>query len=138
VLADERYVGPRHLARIHLLVDAALRAMPDSMMLDAGCGFGTIAAILAENGRAVLAFDLDRRRVRRASDLAAAMGLDQSVHLFIADATAIPLAGGAFSGSACDEVLERSVDVASAAREMARVLQPGGVLAITVRAGSEQ
>jgi SAM-dependent methyltransferase len=66
------------------------------------------------------------------------MGLAESVHLFVADATAIPLAEGAVSGAACGEVLEHLGDDAAAVCELARVLQPGGVLAVTVPAGTER
>src|SRR5690606_30268108 len=48
------------------------------------------------------------------------------------DGTRLPFADGTFDRIICSEVMEHIPDDAAAARELARVLKPGGTLAVTV------
>jgi ubiquinone/menaquinone biosynthesis C-methylase UbiE len=97
-----------------------------------------MAAALAELGHTVIAFDIDRHRVNRARDLAQAMDLTDHIHLLVADAAAIPLADDTLAAAGAGEVLEHIEHDAAAVRELSRVLQPGGLLAVTVPAGADR
>ncbi len=133
------YIGPRHRWRVAKLARALLGAAPPGLVVDAGCGRGSLALALAEAGRVVLAFDRDPAAVAaaraRARLLAATERRTVPVHAFVADVTAIPLAGGLAAGVAAGEVLEHVADDARAAAELARLLASGGALAVTVPAG---
>lgn len=110
---------------------------PESgMVLDAGCGYGTLSVQLARSGRQVLAFDRDPARLRFTAAAAARAGLSPGLIAFVADITAIPLADGAVAGLACGEVLEHVPNDGQALRELARVMAPGAVVALTVPAGA--
>lgn len=147
--AQRRGVGPRQRWRTaHLagLVANSLPPGPDGgpgpTVLDVGCGDGALSLALGRArpafGGSVLAFDtrLDRARAARArvrwSDRPAATAV------FVADAAAIPLPSASVAAAASGEVLEHLADDAAAAREVARVLAPGGSLAVTVPAGADR
>jgi len=130
------YVGPRHLWRVGLVARTLLAtAPPVGPLLDAGCGDGTLALALAGAGRAVVAFDLDPARLRRARRSAASAGRGDRVLLLRADATAMPFGDAGFAGAAAGDVLEHLARDDLAMREIARVLAPGGVVALTLPAG---
>jgi SAM-dependent methyltransferase len=86
----------------------------------------------------VLAFDRDPERVGFTAASAARAGLGERVLAFVADITAIPLADGTAAAVACGEVLEHVPHDRQALRELARVVVPGGVIAVTVPAGAQR
>ena len=133
-----RLEGPRHRWRTKRLASELLAAVPPGVLLDAGCGNGSMAIQLADQERSVLAFDSDRQRIATARHRALQTGAGDRVHHFVADMTAIPLRAGEITGVAAGEVLEHVTDDRSAVAEIARVLAPGGVLAATVPAGPER
>lgn len=116
-------------------------AVPREALLDAGCGDGSLAlklagsAIDAATPPVVLACDIDPVRVRLAAARVRARGLEGRVLPFVADLEALPLRDASVAGAASGEVLEHVRDDAAAAAELARVLAPGGALALTVPAG---
>lgn len=134
-----RHSGPRHAWRTDrlaaALLEASARPASPGPLLDAGCGPGSVALKLAAAGPAVLAFDRDPRRVGLTRDRARRAGLADGLHVFVADALALPLADGGLAGATAGELLEHVADDAAALRELRRVLAPGGRLALTVPAG---
>lgn len=128
-------LGPRHRWRVAMLARALARAAPAGEVLDAGCGPGTLARLLARGGRRTLAFDRDARRLRAARARALAAGLAGETLWWVGDVTALPLAAGAVAAAAAGEVLEHVDRDTAAAAELARVLAPGGALVVTVPAG---
>jgi 2-polyprenyl-6-hydroxyphenyl methylase/3-demethylubiquinone-9 3-methyltransferase len=92
------------------------------VLLDAGCGGGLLAPHVRRLGYRHVGVDL-----RRA-------GLEQSagrgITPLLADATALPLADGAFDVVVAGELLEHVTDRAAAVAELARVLRPGGLLVL--------
>ncbi len=129
------YAGPRHAWRIDLVARALESAAPPGLVVDAGCGWGTLAVRLAQGGRAVVAFDLDPRRLAGARRAASATGVAARIVWVRADAAYMPVADGAAAAMALGEVLEHLADDGAAAREAARALAPNGVLVATVPAG---
>ncbi|MFN8423866.1 MAG: methyltransferase domain-containing protein [Anaerolineae bacterium] len=153
--AERRGIGPRQRWRAaHLagLVDAAVRRTgarkdvhatdvdaAEGVVLDVGCGDGAVSLALDVDRMvaAVLAFDVDVERVRAARGRARRRGgAARPLHVFVADATAIPLGDASVCAAVSGEVLEHVRDDAAAAREIARVLVDGGAGAVTVPAGA--
>lgn len=132
------YTGPRHSWRVDLLARWILSRAPPGVVVDAGCGFGTLAVRLALAGRSVAAFDLDPRRVAAARAEARHAGVATQVWLVRADVARMPFADASAAAVAFGEVLEHVADDAAAGIEAARALSDGGVLALTVPAGPER
>ena len=108
-------------------------------ILDLGCGFGRHAFEAARRGATVVALDAGRDEVEGVAATFAAMveaGELSPENLHVAavqgDALAIPFPDGTFDRVICSEVLEHIPDDIGAMRELARVLRPGGTMAITV------
>jgi SAM-dependent methyltransferase len=117
---------------------------PGDRLLDLGCGFGRHAFEAARRGCEVVALDAgaDELRDVRAMFLAmlAAGELGERTHAGAvrADALRLPFADGAFDRVIAAEVLEHIPEDTRAMAELARVLRPGGTMAVTVpRCGPE-
>jgi len=114
-------------------------------LLDLGCGFGRHAYQAARLGADVVAFDAGGDEVRNVVATLAAMAeageLDPTEVRATAvqgDALALPFASGSFDRVIASEVLEHIPDDVTAMAELARVLRPGGTMAVTVpRCGPE-
>jgi ubiquinone/menaquinone biosynthesis C-methylase UbiE len=105
-----------------------LGAAPGRRILDVGCGLGDDAAALAglvAPGGTVVGVDGSRAMI------AAARGRHSGVEglsFEVADAAALPFDDASFDACRVDRVLQHIADPSPVAREMARVLRPGGVL----------
>lgn len=118
---------------------------PTARVLDLGCGFGRHAFAAAQAGGAVVAVDAAATEVRDVRATFAAMvdagELDAATCRAGAvqgDALHLPFASEAFDRVIASEVLEHIADDRSAMAELARVLRPGGTMAVTVpRCGPE-
>jgi SAM-dependent methyltransferase len=86
------------------------------------------------NGGTAIAGDRDFARVRVAAHGAYGAGA-AGVRWLCADVTCLPWSDGSFAAAIAGEVLEHVADDARAARELCRVLRPGGRLIVTVPAG---
>lgn len=118
------FVGPRHALRERLLLRELLARRPGRRVLDAGAGAGTFARMLADRGFGVTATD--------ASKQAVAVMRGRGIDAVEADVSALPFPGGAFEAVVLGEVLEHVEQDGAALSEVARVLAPGGVLALSV------
>ena len=114
-------------------------------VLDLGCGFGRHSYQAARLGAQVVAFDASAEEVRNVQDTFGAMAvageLDAEasrVGSVQGDALRLPFADGSFDRVIASEVLEHIPADESAMAELARVLRPGGTMAVTVpRCGPE-
>jgi len=119
----EELLAAEHLARY----EWAAALAPDRRVLDAGCGTGYGVEILAAAGaESVLGVDtagavVEAARAREAPGVA----FEQ------ADIARLPYAGGSFDLITCFEVIEHVPDPSAVLGELARVLAPDGVLAIS-------
>jgi len=103
---------------------------PDDVVLDVASGTGTTALILAEEfGATVSGIDLGPGSVQEAQTNAAARNLPVSFTL--GDAESLPSADGAFDVVVCECAFCLFPNKATAASEFARVLRPGGRLALS-------
>ena len=108
-------------------------------VLDLGCGFGRHAFEAARRGANVVALDAGRDEVDGVAATFAAMVeagelLDGSLHTAAVqgDALHLPFPDATFDRVICSEVLEHIPDDVAAMAELARVLRPGGTMAVTV------
>ena len=108
-------------------------------VLDLGCGFGRHAFEAARRGAHVVALDAGRDEVEGVAATFAAMVeagelAEGSMHATAVqgDALHLPFPDDTFDRVICSEMLEHIPDDLAAMRELARVLRPGGTMAITV------
>lgn len=101
---------------------------PGARLLDIGCGTGANAAVLRGPGRTVVGIDAAR------PSLALARSLGCHDAWLAGDATRLPFADGSFDVVVALDVLEHLDDDAAGAREMHRVLRPGGSAIVFVPA----
>jgi SAM-dependent methyltransferase len=109
---------------------------PGDRVLDLGCGGGRHAYEAARRGARVTALDLDLAELK---DVRGTFGAIEhelpegaTGHAVNGNALSLPFADGTFDRIIASEVMEHIPDDAGAARELARVLRPGGVIAVTV------
>ena len=105
----------------HLLGDLAGKAI-----VDFGCGDGVNTVILAGLGARVIAVDISDKSLENTANRIQANRLERNVLLVHGDAMAIPVADGAVDGVLCAAIL-RHVDCLAAARQIRRILKPGGI-----------
>ena len=111
---------------------------PGHRVLDLGCGGGRHAFELYRRGANVVAFDLDPAELTPVTSMFGAMQVageaspQADATAISGDATAMPFGDGAFDRVIAAEVLEHVLDDQRAMNELARVLRPGGLAAITV------
>lgn len=101
---------------------ATLRVPPGSVVLDVGCGTGDLVRGLRRSGHRPVGIDLSLGMLERARAGGAP--------LVQADAAALPLPSAAADGVVSGFALRNFSDLPGVLRELARVLRPGGSLAL--------
>lgn len=94
---------------------------PGSAVADVGCGTGDLCRELERSGHRPVGFDLSEGMLR-----AGARGLP----VVLADGLRLPVGDGAVDGVTCGFALRNVVDPQGLLGELARVLRPGGRLAL--------
>jgi SAM-dependent methyltransferase len=101
---------------------------PGSKVIDVGAGAGWFAAALAGAGCSVVGVEVAQEPVRRARERFPAL------EFVVVPEGRLPFAAAAFDGAWLGEVLEHVADVVGLLDEVARVLAPGGRLALSTPA----
>jgi ArsR family transcriptional regulator len=99
-------------------------------VLDVGTGTGFIAAGLAPRAHRVIAIDNSPAMLDVARDNLARLGIDD-VEVYEADLTRLPLDDDSIDAAVANMVLHHAEDPAGMLAEMARVVRPGGWVAIS-------
>ena len=111
---------------------------PGELVLDMGAGAGRHSFECFRRGARVVALDYGFDELPPVRELMAAMVAEGEVPgdalgaCVNGDALRLPFPDDTFDRIVCSEVMEHIPDDAAAARELARVLRPGGTLAVTV------
>lgn len=111
---------------------------PGQRVLDMGCGAGQHAFEMYRRGADVVALDQDADEVAAVAELFTAMRDQGEVpagaeaEARTGNALALPFPDGEFDAVVAAEVLEHIPDDIGALHELARVLRPGGRIALTV------
>ena len=113
-------------ARVGAELLDAVGAGPGTRLLDVGCGPGTITAAAAARGARAVGVDL------AAGMLALGRARHPHLELLEGDAEALPFPDGAFDALVGGFVLNHLPAVETAVTEAARVLAPGGRMAVAV------
>jgi SAM-dependent methyltransferase len=103
------------------------RPLDGSRVLDAGCAGGAHATWLADEGGAVIGFDLSPAMVRRARARCGG-----AARFVVADLSEPPFATSSFDGILCSLALHYLEDFSPTLEQFARIVRPGGWLLLTL------
>jgi SAM-dependent methyltransferase len=107
------------------LLDAA-RVGPGSRVLDAGCGHGDLCAAAAARGARTVGVDLAEGMVR------AAQAAHPELEFRVADAEDLPFADASFDAALAAFLVNHLPHPERGARELRRVVAPGGRVAVAM------
>lgn len=129
-------IGIPHLgfrARARIILEKMREVPRSARILDAGAGYGIYSLMLAEEGYTVDALELEPERVQALAHLLEERPqLKERIHVQQGSLTSLPMKDASYDVIICSDVIEHIADDATAVREMARVLSPGGLLILTV------
>ncbi|AHM57210.1 hypothetical protein EAL2_c19290 [Peptoclostridium acidaminophilum DSM 3953] len=103
----------------------------NSYVLDVGCGVGMSACYLAKKyGCKVIGIDISEKMIKKATDRAKRMGLDEIVKFMVADAQNLPFEEGLFDAVISESVTAFLSDKEKGIKEYSRVLKNGGYVGL--------
>jgi 2-polyprenyl-3-methyl-5-hydroxy-6-metoxy-1,4-benzoquinol methylase len=135
---DDNYVRYTHRLRIDhiqkLIVNLSNqhKASDPPKALDAGCGYGVYSVMLAEARYNVFAIDINKEEITKARQWAGVRGLQNKINFQVGDVENIDHRNSTFDLIVCSEVLEHLEHPIFGARELYRVLKPGGSAIISM------
>lgn len=125
-------MSPFHHTRKRLIMSTLTDSMSTgSSVLDAGCGIADLMSTLCERGVAAVGTDLALSALKFAKKRLPESNFVQS------DTVYLPFRTGCYSIVVCSEVLEHVENHERAARELNRILLPGGIAVLTVPHGEQ-
>ena len=120
LLGQTQHPGGEALTR-HVLDRLALPT--GALVADVACGDGPTLRLLARRGLLAVGVDVEPRAVRHA--------VGSGATAVVGDAHALPLATSAYDAVLCECAVSTFDDPARALAQMARVVRPGGAVAMT-------
>jgi len=124
------------LDRFQSIDPQLLDISPSDRVIDLGCGTGRHVLELSKSPATLLGADISRHDLRVGRYLVEIMRrrgeVQARVHWLQTSGERLPFVDGAFDRVICTETLEHVDDDALLARELVRVLKPGGILAVSV------
>jgi ubiquinone/menaquinone biosynthesis C-methylase UbiE len=105
-----------------------LMSLRDKKILDAGCGPGTYGIMLAQAGNEVVGIEISPAGVRVANQRARQKDVNFTAR--VGDLENLPFDDNTFDICFCGWVLHHFPDINKAVSELARVLKPGGIIAL--------
>ncbi len=111
------------------LAEVVLRLLPPMVIADLGAGEGTFSQLLAQTSRRVIAVDNSEKMVEYGEKLAREHNLT-NIEYRLGDLEALPLASGEVDLAFFSQSLHHAQHPEKAVAEAARVLKPGGRIAI--------
>jgi demethylmenaquinone methyltransferase / 2-methoxy-6-polyprenyl-1,4-benzoquinol methylase len=108
-----------------------LEVGPDARVLDVATGTGAVALeLVRQHGCTVVGIDRSPQMLDVARRRVAAGGLDTRIELYEGRAEALPFHDASFDGLTVTYLLRYVDDPAATLRELARVVRPGGTVAL--------
>lgn len=117
---------PAQLDAIPDEVAAYMPSLKDKQVCEVGCGYGVISCYFARQGAHVRSFDVSETNVCIASRAAQVNGVMERLSLQVMQGECLAFADDSFDLVFGNAVLHH-LDIAAGAREIYRVLKPGGV-----------
>lgn len=131
---DEDALGPRNYFRETLIVQNLQEFIKKGVILDAGCGGGTLAIRLAEKGYKVFCIDDSFESIGKLKEKIKLRGLEKFINVQKGSILKLPYTSEMFDGIVCGEVLEHIDNDEIAIGELGRVLKSKGVCVASVPA----
>lgn len=119
--------GPRHEHRLGMIVREVRKLPRSARVLDGAVGLGQLATRLATHGYRLFGIDYS-------FDAAVHVRKTSHVPVVVGDMTRMPFRSAVFDAMTTGETLEHLDDDSAAAREIGRVIRPGGTCIATVPA----
>jgi len=124
--------GPRQWLRHRLLLKELKSRLLQGAVLDAGCGEGRLAELMAKMGFQVSGFDESRDSLKQARER------NPGLTFWTGKMDSIPVPDQSFDAIIAGDVLEHLEDDRAAVKEFRRILKPGGIAVISVPADPEK
>jgi len=126
----------RHFVEVYWLKDR-WKQNGWTRVLDVGAGQGHDSILFAQNGFAVSSLDINQFSMDRLAKMAAVQKLN--IKTFVADATKMPFADGAFDAVWANQVVDLSGcdNIQKIISEMCRVVKPDGEIYFTLNYNGE-
>jgi ubiquinone/menaquinone biosynthesis C-methylase UbiE/biotin operon repressor len=111
------------------LSEALLRLMPPQTIADLGAGDGSFSLLLAQRAKRVIAIDSSEKMLEVGREQAARAGIE-SIEFRMGDMEELPIDSGSIDLAFFSQSLHHALHPALALEEAARVLAPGGRVAV--------
>jgi ArsR family transcriptional regulator len=111
------------------IAEALLKLMPPLVIADLGAGEGTIAQLMAQRAKKVIAIDNSEKMVEFGSDLARKHGI-ANLEYRLGELEDVPIRAGAVDLAFLSQALHHARHPERAIAEAHRILKPGGTVAI--------
>lgn len=125
-IPDHLLVVPARVEAIPSQVAACFPSLAGKSVCEVGCGYGVLAAYFAQRGARVFAFDVAETNIAVAERAAQINGVPDRVSLQVMQGECLAFADATFDLVFGNAVLHH-LDIATGAREIYRILKPGGV-----------